>query len=64
MCKNFALGQVNNQIKQFKRLGLFTNYDKKYLTLDKTYEIDQLKIFNTMVKNNYIYQDFKPIHWS
>ena len=64
MCKNFALGQVNNQINQFKRLGLFTNYDKKYLTLDKTYEIDQLKIFNTMVKNNYIYQDFKPIHWS
>jgi len=64
MCKNYALSQVDNQKEQFKRLGLFTNYEKKYLTLDKTYEMDQLEIFNIMVKKNYIYQDFKPIHWS
>ncbi len=64
LCKEYALNQVDNQIKQFSRMGLFTDYNIKYLTLEKEYEIEQLKLLTDMVEQNLIYRDIKPIYWS
>ena len=63
-CHKFALEQVQIQKEQLKKLGLFTDYDKYYITLDKKYEAEQLRIFGEMVKKGLIYQGFRPIHWS
>jgi len=63
-CHKFAFEQVQIQKEQLKKLGLFTDYDKYYLTLDKKYEAEQLRIFGEMVKKGLIYQGFRPIHWS
>jgi isoleucyl-tRNA synthetase len=63
-CHKFALEQVQIQKEQLKKLGLFTDYDKYYITLDKKYEAEQLRIFSEMVKKGLIYQGFRPIHWS
>ena len=62
--KRYALLQVEKQIDQFKRLGIFTDFNKKYITLDPKYEIEQLKLFYLMIKNKVIYYDLKPIYWS
>jgi isoleucyl-tRNA synthetase len=63
-CHKFAWEQVQIQKKQLKKLGLFTDYSKYYVTLDKKYEAEQLRIFGQLVKKGLVYQGFRPIHWS
>lgn len=63
-CKNFAIKQINNQIKQFSRLGLLTNFKEIYKTFDNDYEQRQLNVFLAAVKQNLIFQDLKPVYWS
>ncbi len=63
-CKAFALEQVNKQEVQFKRLGLVADFDDVYLTLNKSYEIDQLKVFQKMLDMKLIFQALKPVYWS
>jgi len=64
ICHDFALEQVQIQKEQLKKLGLFTDYDKYYITLDKNYEAEQLRVFAEMVKKGLIYRGYRPIHWS
>src|SRR5436305_3064576 len=64
VCHDFALEQVQLQKGQLKKLELFTDYEKYYITLDKEYEAEQIRIFGEMVKKGLIYQGFRPIHWS
>jgi isoleucyl-tRNA synthetase len=64
ICKNYALEQVEKQASQFGRLGIFTDYDKRYVTLDHDFEMSQLKLYLKMVERGLIYRDTKPIYWS
>ena len=63
-CREFALQQVERQKVQFERLGILGDWDNPYLTLDKSFISDQVKIFSEMVKNGLIYKGLKPIYWS
>lgn len=63
-CEQFALDWVEKQKQQFIRLGTLSNFSEIYRTLDHSFEINQLKLFNKMIKDNLIYQDLKPIYWS
>lgn len=62
-CKDFALYHVENQKKQFKRLGTLADYDNPYLTLKPEYEAKQIEIFGAMAKKGYIYKDLKSVYW-
>ncbi|MFC1751882.1 isoleucine--tRNA ligase [Thermoproteota archaeon] len=62
-CREFALGYVENQKKEFIRLGIFADWDKPYLTLDKDYEAKVISLFGDLVENGLIYKGRKPIHW-
>ncbi|MCE8162684.1 MAG: class I tRNA ligase family protein [Candidatus Moeniiplasma glomeromycotorum] len=64
ICRDFALKQTQLQKEQLKKLGLFTDYEKYYLTLNKEYEAEQIRVFGEMVKRGLIYQGFRPIYWS
>lgn len=64
LCEEYALEQVNNQKEQFKRLGLSTDYDTFYMTLQKEHEAEQIEVFNRMLQNGLIYKGLKPIYWS
>ncbi|AHF61122.1 hypothetical protein P344_04225 [Spiroplasma mirum ATCC 29335] len=64
ICQQYALNQINNQINQFSRLGLLTDFNDKYVTLDLDYEISQLELFKTMVAKNLVYRYLKPVYWS
>ncbi len=64
LCNDYALSQVEIQSKQFKRLGILTDFNIKYLTLSKDYQIAQLELFKSMCENNLIYRNMKPIYWS
>ncbi|AGY41479.1 Isoleucyl-tRNA synthetase [Mesoplasma florum W37] len=64
MCKDYALKQVANQANQFKRLGIFSNSDVKYVTLTHDFEVSELRLFQKMYEKEMVYKALKPIYWS
>jgi len=64
LCRDYALEQVTHQAIQFSRLGIFTNPEVRYLTLDHDYEMNELRLFKKMFSDGLIYRALKPIYWS
>ena len=62
-CRIFALHWVDVQREEFKRLGVFADWDNPYITLDKHYEASELEIFAYLVEEGYIYRERLPVHW-
>ena len=60
----YAKKQVSQQMRGFKRWGVWGNWDQPYLTLDKNFEASQIKLFGKMVLKGYVYRGLKPVHWS
>lgn len=63
-CKEMALEQIEIQKKSFKKLAIMTDYDKYYTTLSKKYELNELSLWNEMIKNDLIYVRNRPVKWS
>jgi isoleucyl-tRNA synthetase len=60
---DYALSYVAKQKGQFKRLGVFGEWDNPYLTLNPDYEESILTAFNELVKSGYVYRGLKPVNW-
>ncbi len=63
ICREFALGYVDDQRSQFKRLGILGEWDNPYLTLAPEFEAKQIEIFGEMAMKGYIYKGLKPVYW-
>ncbi len=63
-CEEYALKQVENQKESFLSLGLLTNGQKVYKTLDKKYEAEQIRVFGQMIDKGIVYKGLKPVYWS
>ena len=63
-CEEYAYKQVDRQMAQIKRLGIGADFDNKYITLQKSFEKDQIKVFKEMALNGFIYKGLKPVYWS
>lgn len=63
ICRDTAMGYVNMQRESFKRLGIIAEWDKPYITLQKEFEEEQIKVFATMASKGYIYKGLKPVYW-
>ncbi len=63
-CDAYARKYINIQREQFKRLGILGEWDKPYLTLDKSYEADELRLFADIVEQGFVYRGKKPVYWS
>ena len=50
ICREFALSYVEDQKNQFKRLGVWGDFDDPYLTLKPEFEARQIEIFGEMAK--------------
>lgn len=62
-CREFALSCLEEQKRQFKRLGVLGDFDNPYLTLRPEYEARQVEVFGKMAKKGYMYKGLKPVHW-
>lgn len=60
----FARKYVGIQREQFKRLGVFGDWDHPYLTLDPAYETAILRAFAIFVEKELVYESLKPVFWS
>lgn len=63
-CMDYAYKQVEKQKGDFLRLGSVGDYDYPYITLQKEFETEQIRIFATMAMNGLIYKGLKPVYWS
>ena len=63
-CDAYARKYIDIQRAQFKRLGVFGDWDNPYLTLNKEYEADELRLFADIVEKGFVYRGKKPVYWS
>lgn len=63
ICKEFAIGFVDDQRKQFERLGVLGDWDNPYITLTNDYVAKQIEVFGEMAEKGYIYKGLKPVYW-
>jgi isoleucyl-tRNA synthetase len=63
-CDAYARKYIDLQRTQFKRLGVFGDWQNPYLTLDKEYEADELRLFADLVAQGFVYRGKKPVYWS
>ncbi|NJM55456.1 MAG: class I tRNA ligase family protein [Verrucomicrobiae bacterium] len=63
-CDAYARKFIGIQREQFKRLGVLGDWENPYLTLDKEYEADELRLFADIVQKGFVYRGKKPVYWS
>ena len=59
----FAMKFVEIQKQEFKRLGIFGDWENPYLTLTPAYETAILKAFRELFEKGLIYRSKKPVQW-
>ncbi|MFA5164704.1 MAG: isoleucine--tRNA ligase [Candidatus Omnitrophota bacterium] len=59
----YALRFVATQKEEFKRLGVFGDWDDPYLTLNNKYVAGIVRSFAKMAAAGYIYKGVKPVNW-
>lgn len=62
-CREYALRFVDIQRQEFKRLGVWGDWENPYLTLAPKYEAEQVRVFGAMAERGYIYKGLKPVYW-
>ena len=62
-CREFAAKQVDSQRADFKRLGVFGDWERPYLTMDPRYEAQQIRALGKIIANGHLYRGLKPVHW-
>jgi isoleucyl-tRNA synthetase len=60
----YARKFIDTQRRQFKRLGVFGDWENPYLTLDPAYEAEVIRAFAKFVEKGLVYQSKKPVYWS
>jgi isoleucyl-tRNA synthetase len=63
MCRQFAAGFVEKHKVEFKRLGVFGQWDKPYLTMDPRDETSIAGAFIDFFEKGYVYRGLKPVYW-
>lgn len=64
LCEEYALKQIDIQMKDMKRLGTVADYDRPYITLKPEFEAEQIRVFAKMALSGMIYKGLKPVYWS
>jgi isoleucyl-tRNA synthetase len=51
------------QREDFKRLGIFGEWDDPYMTMDPKYQATIIRVFGKFVEKGSIYKGLRPVHW-
>ncbi len=63
-CREYASEQIDNQRTEFKRLGVFGDWENPYLTMAFQNEADTIRALGKIIEAGHIYKGTKPVHWS
>ncbi|KAG5999527.1 hypothetical protein E4U43_002019 [Claviceps pusilla] len=62
--RRLASKTITEQMKGFQSFGIMADWNNKWTTMDREYEIRQLRVFQKMVRHGLIYRKHKPVYWS
>ncbi|NMH58964.1 isoleucine--tRNA ligase [Alteromonas ponticola] len=62
-CRDYAQKQIDGQMADFKRLGVFGDWDNPYKTMDFKSEADIIRALGKIVGSGHLEKGFKPVHW-
>jgi isoleucyl-tRNA synthetase len=63
LCREFAARYVEQHRRDFKRLGIFGQWEAPYLTMDFGYEATIANAFLDFMEKGYVYRGRKPVYW-
>jgi isoleucyl-tRNA synthetase len=62
-CRDYALRYVEIQRQEFRRLGVFGDWERPYLTMAPDYQAVIAQEFGRFVGRGLVYKGLKPVHW-
>ena len=62
-CKEYAETQINKQLDDFKRLGVFGDWENSYKSLDSKFEADIVRSLGIIFREGHLEKGEKPVHW-
>ena len=62
-CRQYAASQVAQQREDFKRLGILADWEHPSLTMDFTYEANEIRELATIIERGHLHKGFRPVHW-
>ena len=62
-CRTYANKQVDGQREDFKRLGVFGDWDNPYLTMHYEQEANIIRALGKIAANGHLTKGSKPVHW-
>ncbi|HMA98143.1 MAG TPA: class I tRNA ligase family protein, partial [Wenzhouxiangella sp.] len=62
-CREYADRQIDNQSRDFQRLGGLGDWASRYATRDFSYEANMLRALSKMVERGHLKRGVKPVHW-
>jgi len=63
LCREYATKYINIQKEEFKRLGVFGNWEHPYLTMDDNYVATIVRELGKFFARGSIYKGKKPVQW-
>ncbi len=62
-CRDYAQGQMEIQREEFKRLGVFGDWENPYMTMDFSFEAEVIRSLAKIIANGHVVRGSKPVHW-
>lgn len=62
-CSKYAQKYIAIQREEFKRLGVFGEWEKPYLTMDPEYEGEVLRHLAAFFASGNVFKGKRPVHW-
>ncbi|WP_230655859.1 isoleucine--tRNA ligase [Psychrobacter sp. I-STPA10] len=63
LCREYARSQVELQMADFKRLGVFGDWDNPYLTMNFAQEANIVRALAKIYANGHVTRGMKPVNW-
>jgi len=62
-CRKYAEKYIDLQREDFRRLGIFADWNRPYLTIDAEYEATIVEELAGFARRGTVYKGKKPVHW-
>ncbi|PAU74339.1 isoleucine--tRNA ligase [Halomonas salipaludis] len=63
LCREYAGEQIQEQLRDFIRLGVIGDWKHPYKTMDFANEAGEIRALAEMVKGGYVFKGLKPVNW-
>jgi len=63
ICREHASTAMNNQTRDFQRLGILGEWKDPYLTMSPEYESSTARLFGKFLERGFVYKGLRPVYW-